>query len=320
MHRRALIASLPVGAVPLFSGCVDWTTASHRISLASVDSAEVTHNATRTADDLSPSPLVGDLVSALLDEEAITLELSGSLDMFEHSSFHHGPVYYRTEEGEPVYRFDRETLDEGTVTGPKYEISRIHDLPDDVSATDEGEVLPFTDLPEYERWRVHEAFTFSDGRLIFFTNSVVIGYLEPDWEENSRLLGGVEQRFLEFNDRYVELKERETVSEPVQRIRVSGERFAEDEDSFAERILDEYAVDATAMSEDAQQLLDDVRENGGSLTTSNEDSGFEEQREILEEFESKRAETETPPGERPGAYILYEDEYYRLSWSSHVAP
>ena len=319
MRRRTLVASLPAGAIASVAGCLDWTTSYRTVSLEPVDYERFTDGITRGGSDLRPSPLVENLVSSVLDGDSIELEVLGDFTLFDgstsgvRSSFH----YWN---GDAVYRFSRERLERGDVTGPEYEISRVHRLPDDVSPNDDEEVLSFSDLPRYEQWRVHDPFVFDDGRLIHFSGSTIIGYLDPEWESESLLFDGISQRFLEFNDRYVELTEGREKTASIERIRFSVERTAPDAQAFAERHLDEHAVDAASLSEDTRDVLAEVQDNGGSVTTSDEDSEYEDRKRTIEELRSERKDANTAVTRGQAMYIRYEGEYYLLRWGSHTAP
>lgn len=319
MHRRTLVTSLPAGAIASLAGCLDWTTAYHSVSLEPVDYERFADGITREASDLRTSPLVERLVSNVIGGESIELEVGEDFTLFDGRSSGVDDAFYYRHEG-AVYRISRATLERGDVTGPEYEISRVHRLPDDVSPTDEGEILPFSELPRDEQWRVHETFAFRDGRLIHFSGSAIIGYLDPERNAESLLFDGISQRFLEFNEKYVELAEGEEKTASVERIRFTAEQTAPDEQAFAEQLLDEHAIDAASLSEDARDVLADVRANGGSLRTSDEDDGFEERKRTIEELKSKRRDANSTVTRKKAMYIRYEGEYYLLRWGSHTAP
>lgn len=328
MHRRTLVAGLTIGAVSSVAGCLDVQGQPQSIHLKPVDPATISDDAARSIDELAQSPLIRDLVPTLLDGETIELETTADFEILDYPSaadgspsFTEGSFYYQN--GETFYRIDQETLEEGRVTGPEYEVSRIDTLPDDVSADDEDEVLSFSDLPEYEQWRIHETFVFSDGRLIFFSDSVVVGYLELARQENSRLVDGIEQRYLEFNGNYIEIDEVGTNRSTVERVRVSATQVAADEVSFGDYIIEEYAVDAASMSTDVQELLKALRENDGTITATDEeeDEEFEQWEDALEDLESKRSEIEVPTERAYGTNeirLRYDDRYYHLVWYTSI--
>lgn len=318
VNRRTLLASLPAGAAASIAGCSDWTTAYLDISLKPVDHTEFTTEMTKGEDDLIPSSFIETLVATLIDGVSIELEILEDFRIFERQSSDAKPLYYWT--GAEIYQLNREVLDGGGVTGPEYEVSRVHRLPEDVSPEDDDEILSFSDLPLYDQWRLHDTFKYQDGQLIHFTGSTIVGYLDAERKANSILLGGVSQRFLEVNDKYLELEVGKAKTTTAEQIRVSAEQFATDERTFTERILGEHAIDATSMSNDVQDLLADIQENDGSISLSDEESGFAERKETVEQLESKREEVNELATREMGLYIRYDEEYYLLSWRSHVAP
>ncbi|MFD1562190.1 hypothetical protein ACFR99_01210 [Haloarchaeobius amylolyticus] len=318
MYRRTLLASLQVGAVSTVAGCSDWTTSYHSVSLDPVDHAEIADDATKTAADLVPSLLIDDLIATILEGDAVELETITELKILTDPSSNDGSFYYRDESS--VYEISRERLTAGGITGPEYRASRKTKLPDDVSPTEEDEVLPFADLPAHDQWRIHETFEFYEGRLISFENTTTVGYLESDRETDSRLFGGIRQRFLEYNGKYIELAKLKEGTAVAEHVRVSAEQIASNEKAFAEHLLDRHAVDATSLNEDTRELLNEVQENGGSISASDEDDGFEERETVLAQLQAERREMDMPIAGENEMYILYEDDYYRFHWSSHTAP
>ena len=318
MHRRTLLASLPAGAMSIVAGCSDWTTSYHSVSLDPVNHAEIADNTTKTAADLVPSLLIDDLIATVLEGDAVELETITELRILTDPPSSDESFYYQDESA--VYEISRERLTAGGITGPKYSASRGAKLPDDVSPTDEDEVLPFTDLPAHDQWRLHETFEFYKGRLIVFDNTTTVGYLEPDREADSRLFDGIRQRFLEYNGKYIELAKLEEGTAVAERIRVSAAQIAANATAFAEHLLDQYAVDATSLSEETQELLNEVQENGGSISASDEDDGFEQREVVLAQLQAERREMDMPIAGGTEMYLSDENEYYRFHWSSHTAP
>ncbi|WP_265111090.1 hypothetical protein [Halosolutus halophilus] len=326
MHRRTFLAGLPTGALISLAGCAAWGGSwggysSREITLERVDieaaSTEITDHATVTDADLVPSPFVTELFSRLRDGERIELE-EIDLELFDRR-VHHSPVYHERD-GE-IYRIDRIVVNAGPVTGPEYHVSRIGNLPDDVSADDNAEVLSFAELPEVDQWRLHEAFSFSEraGGLIFFSDSTVIGYHDPDHETNSVLIDGIDQRFLDIDGDYVELERGEEASVRVEHVRLAAEYIADDTESFAEYALGHQAIERTELHPELQELLDELQANEGSLYADSEEDS-EKYDELNRYIDQLRMAKKDQRILGPGLYIWYEGEYYRVNWHADHAP
>lgn len=323
MRRRTILAGFPAGASLFLGGCAGWGGYSSReITLESVEIKDVAdrlaRNVTATESDLIPSPYVRDLFSRLRNGERIEVEAI-DLEFIDrgHTEF---PLYHEADDG--IYRVDRTVLNAGPVTGPEYHVSRVGILPDDVDPNDDDEVLRFAELPEVERWRLHEAFSFSDDpddALKFFGDSTVIGYHDPDNEADSVLLDGLDQRYLDVDGDYVELEEKEERSARVEHIRLAAEHVADDLEAFAEYALGLDAVDANELSPDLQELFDELRTGDGSLYADSDDDSekYEELGRLGEKLADAQRDQRLLSG---GLYIRYEGEYYRISLHSDHAP
>lgn len=321
MRRRTLLTGVPACVLASFAGCanrLDPDPDEIEIALEPVEidaiADDVTDRATVTDDGLVPSPYVTALIDRLRDGEQVELE---SIDLELVDSRRHDPLYHRAD-GE-IYRIDETVLAAGRISGPEYEVSRIGSLPDDVAPDDEDAVLSFADLPSVERWRLHEAFSFSEDTegLIFFSDSVVVGYHDPDHAANSVLVDGVEQRFLDVDGDYVELTDGEERTVRAEHVRVTAERIADDTESFAEYALDRHALAADELPRDLRHLLEKLRANDGRLFAARADD--EERYEELSRYLDLLRETTEDEADDQwvfgyGLYLWYDGDYYRLTW------
>lgn len=309
-----MLTGLPVVASLLLSGCANWGYSSREASLESVEIEDaVSHlarHATVAESDLIPSPYVRDLFSRLRDGEQIEIE---AIDLeFRDGGHTEFPLYYEATDG--IYRINKAVLNTGPVTGPKYHVSRVGSLPDDIDPDDEGEVLPFAELPEVERWRLHEAFGFSsdpDDALNFFGDSTLIGYHDPDHEADSVLINGLDQRYLDVDGDYVELERKEERSAQVEHARLAAEHLVDDLDAFAEYALGLEAVDASDLPPDLRELFDELRAGDGSLYADSDEASekYEELGRLGKQLADTREDHRILSG---GLYIRYEQEYYRM--------
>ena len=320
MKRRTILAGFPTGASLFLGGCTGWGGYSSReITLESVTVEDVAdhlaRNVTVATSDLTPSPYVHDLFYRLRKEERIEIE---AIDLeFMDRGRTEFPFYFGADDG--IYRVDITVLNTGTITGPKYRVSRIDTLPDDVDPDDENKVLPFATLSEIEQWRLHETFSFRDDKegLIFFTDSTVIGYHDPDHEANSVLGHGPDQRYLDVDGEYVEAEKRGEESAPVEHVRVTAEKVADDHTVFAATALYREATDANDLPRELWELFDELRAGDGSLYADSDEASekYEELGQLDEQLGDAARDQRLLSG---GLYIRHEGEYYRRrSHSAH---
>ncbi|RKD93537.1 hypothetical protein [Halopiger aswanensis] len=321
MRRRALLTGVPAGVLASLAGCADRLDPDPdeiEIALEPVEvdaiAEDVTDRATVTDDDLVPSPYLSELIYRLRDGEQAELE---PIDLEVVDSRRHDPVYHRA--GGEIYRIDETVLAAGRITGPEYEVSRINNLPDDVSPDDEDAVLSFADLPPADQWRLHEAFSFSEETegLIFFSDSVVVGYHDPEHEANSMLLDGVTQRYLEVEGDYVELTAGDERTARVEHVRLTAERIADDPESFTEYALDRNALTADELPRVLPQLLEKLHANDGRLFAARADD--EERYDELSRYLNLLRETAEDEAADQwmfgyGLYLWDDGDYYRLTW------
>lgn len=321
MRRRALLTGGPAGVLASLAGCanrLDPDPDEIEIALDPVEvdaiADDVTDRATVSDDGLVPSPYVSALIDRLRDGDRVELE---PIDLELAESRQHDPVYHRAD-GE-IYRIDETVLAAGRVTGPEYEVSRINGLPDDVSPDDEDAVLSFADLPSVDRWRLHEGFSFSEDTegLIFFGDSVVVGYRDPEHEANSMLVDGVTQRYFEVEGDYVELTEGEERTARAEHVRLTAERIADDLESFTEYALDRNALAADELPRDLPQLLEELHANDGRLFAARADD--EERYDELSRYLDPLRETAEDEADDQwmfgyGLYLWDDGDYYRLTW------
>ncbi|NUC72262.1 hypothetical protein HTZ84_08045 [Haloterrigena sp. SYSU A558-1] len=262
----------------------------------------------RDEERLLPSPLIGDFIATVLDGEEIVAEVT-NLELFESGSYD-GLFHYR--DGKTFYRVEKTVLEKGTAAGREYELSRRGHSAD----TSEADVVPLSSLPYYDQLLLHNSLSLSDtGGVRVFSETFVAGYLDSGYREESRLADGIDFERIEFDGRYVRIEDRGESSAPQERVRYSAEAVAEGDAAFREYILERYAIEATDLSERAQDFLDSVLENAGSLLISTDDENFESQERALEEIRSL-ASKRTPLGDlnhprcNRALYLRYEGEGY----------
>ncbi|WP_226008030.1 hypothetical protein [Natrinema salinisoli] len=209
---------------------------------------------TGSKDDLVPSPLVIGLIDKLLSGDEVDLEVR-DIEILENTSYN---AFFHYVDGGSFYRIGEKTLEKGTVTGLKYEVSRSG-TEQDIS---EEDVLPMSDLPYHDQWLLHDSLSISDtGGVIPFSDTLVAGYLDSDYQANSLLVDGIDEQFIKFSDRYIKLEEEGEHSSSIERVRYTAELVGEDPISFGEYVTKRYAVKASDLSTDAHDLLDRIDES-----------------------------------------------------------
>jgi len=288
-----------------------------------VDYTAVTRRVTRTTTDIEESPFVKEFVTTLLTGEEVHLEIEDNLNLFKDTP-HEETIYFRKDD--VFYELSRETLEEGTVTGPNYKVSRNGVTPEDLS---EENILPMDDLPYYDQWRLYDVLHISDtGGITPFSDSFIAGYLNSDSHTESLLVNGVEQQFIEYNGQYIRLEEQGEGTASIDRVRFWAEPITENIDTFGKHIADQQALEATALSTDAQDLIRRLEENHSVAICTNVAGGEsdeieeadESEREAINELESLSENTTLSYVDAPSQtgkrilYIRHDGEEYEISW------
>lgn len=289
MYRRKILKSLPVISTLSVSGCIetmpDYSEIPERysITLKPVHSPAVVAKMREQEANVIPSPLILNLISALLDGNDVIRE-ARNFKLFK-DTFHEKLFHYL--EAESYYRINKKTIKTGSVTGPKYEISRSGVKPD----ASEEDTLPFSDLPSHDQWLLHSVLQLSDtGGVIPFSDTFVAGYLDSGYQKESLLVNGIDETFVKFNDRYIKLEEDGRSSTSRERIRYSAKLVAKDLISFSEYIAERYAIKMADLGPDVQELIKKAEKNGGSLTIREGDENFESQEQAFQQLQSQTAE------------------------------
>lgn len=321
MNRRALLAGLGCATLGT-AGCLDWSgpaycSSGYSFSMSRANAADVRRRESNTDADLNASPLVTDLVSRVLDGESVTLEVESAPDLFGGRASEE--TAYVERDG-TFYELSREMLEEGTVTGPEYGVSRSGHLSDSVS---DEEIAPFSALPPQDQWRLHDALSLSDeGGVIVFSDSFVAGYLDPDFREGSRLVSGIDWQYVEFGGRYVELEERGTATAPAVRFRYAADSVATDAESFADHVVGQRGVEFAELSAAARDLVSDLEENdeielclsvsGGE--SDDIDEANESERRAIDELRSN--DEPEPDGI---VYLRHDGIDYEVDWERETS-
>lgn len=270
---------------------------------------------------ITESPFVTDFISTVLDGGPIALEIETIPDPFENAPNDRTLVF---RSNDSVYEIARETLEKGAVTGPEYAVSRDGVTPDDVSAEN---VLPFSDLPYHDQWRLYETLSFTDsGGVRPFSDSLVAGYLDRDRQAESLLVAGIEQRFVEYHGQYIALEENGEGTAEIERMRFVSDLIATSEESAGEYLFEQHATDSSNLTSDGRMLVEKLAETetvelchtvSGGESDSIEEANESERNAIAElesEFETTALADDTSRTGRRVLYIRHDGTGYELSW------
>lgn len=317
MYRRDVISSLIVGSAGVLAGCVG-SGGCHGgtdVRFEPVDATAIADE--RATADFEDTPATrADLATRALEGDEPTIEVTRGSPL--------GWLEYVDWEG-TFYQLTTETVAEGGVSGPEYELSRDREV-DDAELTSE-DALSYADLPTHDRWRVAEAVDFAPEQVesMGLSSSLVAGYLESDDQDASVLAAGVDEPHLEIEGGYVELEKLGERTTTAERLRYGREHVADDVEAFADHVLERRGAEFPEASADAHALLEEARDEGGRVTVCDhdlEDDDWDEEeaaarREALEELRTILHDLE-PGGEASSErveYVRYEDEWHRIELS-----
>ncbi|THE63457.1 hypothetical protein D8Y22_16605 [Salinadaptatus halalkaliphilus] len=320
MRRRAVLTSLAAATAGTLAGCVGvggGCSSGTDLAFEPVDPAEIASR--ETADDIAAAPaMMADLATRTLEGESPTVEVVTR-----------SPISWLTyvERDGQFYEIHEETLESGTVTGPAYELERDRDTDDDHASAD---AISFDELPVHDQWRINDAagFTIEEVEHMSFTASTVAGYLADDDQADSVLAAGVDEPYLAVDGHLIGLERHDEDSTSAHRIRHTAQRVAENVDGFAGHVLERRGAELPEPTEDVQALLEDAREDGGSINVCDHDvddnTEAEAQREAvrrdaIEELRTTLQDLEDDP-DTPDRieYVEYEGEWHRISISNWV--
>ncbi|ARS90881.1 hypothetical protein [Natrarchaeobaculum aegyptiacum] len=318
MRRREVLAGTAVGITALLAGCAGDCHGGDGVTFEPVDPEEVVDREVTTDVGTGDRPtLLANLATRTLAGETPEVETTGG-----------SPLSWLTyaERDGTIYEIREETVDEGTVTAPEYDLSRDREMDDDVGA---AETLAYEDLPRHDRWRATSggAFYFDHLESMSFTRtSVVAGYLDERRQETSILADGVDADYLEYDGSVARLEHSGEGSTDAARIRYDVDPVAEDAAEFADYVFADRGATLENPSENLEEFLAEVKEDGGRMDVCGHELDDDEaeaeeapRREAVEELratlEDLEEEADAGNGGPPGSgidYLRYEGQWYRV--------
>lgn len=310
MNRRSLITCISTGAICAIAGCASSTECSGiDVQFYSVDAETIASQVASDRDDMPQ----------MMTELAIQTA-KGNEPMVE--TIHGGPLSWLTYlgKGGKYYEISEEIVDEGRVSGPKYELS----FNDGAESQSSDDVLSFDNLPRHDQWRINEAADFSIEELIGETPPFIAGYLDSDNQEESKLAAGIDESALEVNGSVAELRRTGEGKNIAQQFRYTAETVFEDADSFSDYVLDRRGSTSFEPSDDIRMLLDEAKENDGHVRVCDDDASEDEDEEAAERrrnaanelmamYRSLEPKHEEESNSEPLEYVQYEEDWYRIS-------
>lgn len=322
MKRRTFLTAVSAATIG-GAGCAEmgapYCRSGYTLSLQPVNYASVPERVMKTDADTDVSPFVTTLISTVLDSSPIDLELETTPNLLQHTPNERDRRIFFKRDG-TFYEISIETREEGLVTGPKYKVSRNSNTPDDVSSEN---VLPISDLPYHDQWRLYENLALSDtDDVLVFSNSFVAGYHDSAHQAESMLVAGIEQQYIEYNGQYIKIEEIEGGTASIDRIRISAESVATNVESAGEYLVEQNGIDAADLSADGQDLIEKLTEErttdicvtvSGGESDSIEEATVSEQN-AMNELELEYESTIFAEYSETVLYIQYEGDVYELDW------
>ncbi|MFC3958671.1 hypothetical protein [Halovivax cerinus] len=319
MNRRAVLAGLAVGPLGALAGCMaGGCTASTSVSFEPVDAEAI---AADGADDVDDAPaMMARLADRVLAGEEPTVE-----------TLYRDPLGWLTyvEHDGSFFEIAAETIAEGRVSGPEYELSRDREMDADALADD---AIAFTDLPRHDRWRVSETVDYAispeniRGR---YSVSSVAGYLDESDQADSVLASGIEASAIEAGGHVARIERLGEGSIDARRYRYAANPVTDDVEAFADHVLERRGSTAFDPSDEVRQLLSETQDAGGSMTICDhelddvDEETAERRRAAADELE-REVQSLAPPvvpddEEHPQVrYVRYEGDWYRIDISHGV--
>jgi len=308
MKRRSLLAGIGVTKAVL-AGCM-WSGSGCKYG-DSVTFEPVDVEAITSREATPQGDLLGDTNTPKMMAELAIQTLEGDEPEIEILS--RSPLDWLTyvEWNGRFYEINEETIAEGSVSGPEYEISHNRENSDGASAED---ALSFTDLPLHDQWRINEAADFAvgdgGGELpVFSAISLVAGYLDPGDQDESVLATSVDYSAIEVDGSVVELMHVGEGTATARQLRYTADVVAEDADTFVNQILEQRGTELSSLSEDAVELLQEAKENDGNVLVCADDRHEEETGTLVgEKWRSAANELSNIDA----SYVRYEGQWYRF--------
>lgn len=315
MNRRAVLSGFAVGSIGALAGCMgSGCTASTSVSFEPVGAEAIAADQTDNVDN-APA-MMTELADRVLAGEEGTVE-----------TLHRGPLGWATyvEHDGGFYEIAEETIAEGRVSGPEYELSRDREMDADALADD---ALAFAALPRHDRWRVSEMGDYAisaNGIRGSYSVAFVAGYLDEAEQANSVLAAGVDASAIEAGGDVVRIEHLGEGSADARRYRYTSTRIADDVDAFADYVLTRRGATTFEPSDEVRRLLSETREAGGRLAICDheledvDEETAERRRAAVDELE-RELDARSPDGEAAPSirYVRYEGRWYRIGISSGV--
>lgn len=321
MNRRSLVSCICTGAISAIAGCAnnrenESSTSCIHVEFHSVDTEAIASQEASGIDDMPQMMKELAVQAAKGDEPMVEMTRGDPLGWLSY-----------LEKGGKYYKISEEVVDEGRISGPKYELS-FNNAAENQSSDD---VLSFDNLPRHDQWRVNEAADFSmdSPERISETLPFVAGYLDSDNQEESTLAVDINETALEVNGSVGELRRTGEGENSAQQFRYTAETVFEDDDSFSDYVLDRRGYTSFEPSDDIQMLLDEVKENDGRVVVCDDDASMDEDEEAAEQrsnaaselmtlYRSLESKHEEESDSERLEYVQYEKEWHRISVSRSV--
>jgi hypothetical protein len=312
MNRRRILAVSGSIMAAALAGCIGGgCTRGADVEFKLVDTEKIVAEETTSAFD-NP-PMMDEL--PIITEQLLTETLAGGEPEVETLS--QGPLDWLTyiEHNGGFYEITEQTISEGTVSGPEYQLARNSDTDADFSASD---ALSFADLPPQDQWRVIEAVDYNVEWLSSISESsrFVGGYLDSEAQSESVLAAGVDAPALLIDDNLLKLTRDGEDDHTAQRHRYTADRVATDQNGFVDYILQENGARLPELSENATTLLETTKANGGEtdvcLSGSDENVAPANQRTAVDELRTTLSSLETNTSREQVKYVQYNGEWYRI--------
>lgn len=308
MKRRDLLITSASFFAAGTTGCLgsveDRPTNCYEVSLEPVSREQLIDESTvqdAELDEPRVPPLLAGLVREIIEDGSGEVETT--FESYPHQVALQWITHY--EKDSEFYVINKEPMEEGEVTGPKYEIRRDEETPDDASSDN---VLVFDELPRCDQLRLSEPFLRPleafHGEV---DRSAVAGYLGSDTRSESVLADGVDAGNLQIGDGYAELKYDTEETTTAKRFQYTSELVAKDREAFGEYVdvRLQQRVDEFGAAE--QELLDEAATNGRVDVCDTDGSRYE----VVRSIEDKMSGHE-PESDGPLKHVRYDGEWYRI--------